>query len=165
MLRPVSVLGLRFVRELGESFARLVFVVPVGVALSIAYTGSIPHRGALMLAFPAILLAVACNVASVHAFASLSFWVRDARAAWFLFQKLIFLPGGMLLPLQLLPHVIAIAAWVMPFWTMAYAPGRLASGFAEPLLYVGQIFWCVVLFGIASGLFLLGQRRIQRGLV
>lgn len=165
MLRPISVVGLRLARELGESLARLLFVAPVGILLCVLYTGGVPNAAALALTAPAAVLAVACNVASIHAFASMSFWFRDARAAWFLFQKFVFLPGGMLLPLQMLPHAVAVVAWFLPFWAMAYAPGRLAAGFFEPALMLGQIVWCAALVASAVWLFAKGQRRIQQGVI
>jgi ABC-2 type transport system permease protein len=165
MLRPISIVGFRLARETGESYARLLFVAPTGLLLSVLYTGNVPNPSGLLLFVPAALLAVACNVASVYAFAALAFWIRDARAAWFLFQKFIFLPGGMLLPLQMLPHVVMVAAWCMPFWAMAYAPGRLASGSVEPLLLAGQLAWLGVLVAIATQLYAVGQRRIQQGIV
>jgi ABC-2 type transport system permease protein len=165
MLRPVSVLGLRISLQAGESVAKLCAVVPTGLLLSVLYTHTVPNGAALLVALPTVLLAVVANLIALHAFAALSFWVRDSRAAWFLYQKLIFMIGGMLLPLQLLPSALEAAAWTLPFWTMAYAPGRLASGTFEPWLLAGQLTWIGVLFAAAAGLFAMGQRRIQQGVV
>ena len=98
------------------------------------YVGPPPSAAALALAVPAALLALACNLAAQHAFAGAAFWLRDARSTWFLYQKLVFLLGGMLLPLEFLPRALADVAKVLPFAAMAYAPARLASGHVEPRL-------------------------------
>jgi ABC-2 type transport system permease protein len=37
---------------------------------------------------------------------SLSFWLRETGASWFLYQKLVFMLGGMLLPIQVLPAAL-----------------------------------------------------------
>jgi hypothetical protein len=40
----------------------------------------------------------------------------------------VFLPGGMLIPLELLPRPLELISFALPFATMAYVPGRIASG-------------------------------------
>jgi ABC-2 type transport system permease protein len=90
-----------------------------------------------------------------------AFWLRDTRATWFLYQKLVFLLGGMLLPLQVLPGFLYHVAMVLPFMAMAYAPARLASGHVEPWLLLVQVGWLVVLVAGAAAVFAAGQRRLQ----
>jgi ABC-2 type transport system permease protein len=97
----------------------------------------------------------------MHAFAAVAFWVRDARSTWFLYQKLVFVLGGMLLPLEVLPDGLAAVARWLPFLTMAYAPARLASGHVEPYLLAVQAGWLVVLALAAARVFALGERRLQ----
>jgi len=125
-------------------------------------TGSAPPAAAVALAAPALVLAVACNIAAQHAFASLAFAVRDARSAWFLYQKLVFVLGGMLVPLELLPPWLAAVARSLPFAAMSYAPARLLSREDDPWLPAVQVAWLVVLTGLAALGFALGQRRLQR---
>src|SRR5919106_2861245 len=102
MLRPVSVVGFRIAAELGEAYVRLAFALVAGGIFGLIDTG-LPDGSGVLLAIPAACLAVACNLMAQHAFAGGAFWIRDARASWFLYQKLIFLLGGMLLPLELMP--------------------------------------------------------------
>ncbi len=72
-----------------------------------------------------------------------AFWLRDAGSAWFLYQKLLFIMGGMLIPLEALPDWLHRVALVLPFRAMSYAPARLASGHFEPVLIVEQLGWLV----------------------
>jgi ABC-2 type transport system permease protein len=72
-----------------------------GVTWTVA--GARPARAGALLALPSCALAVAANLAAQHALAGTAFWLSDAKATWFLYQKLVFLLGGMLLPLQLFP--------------------------------------------------------------
>jgi ABC-2 type transport system permease protein len=115
----------------------------------------------LLLAAPSLVLAVMCNLVAQHAFAGVSFWIRDARATWFLYQKLVFIVGGMLLPLEVLPPVMTRVALFLPFMAMAYAPSRLASGHLDLWLLGAQIGWLVVLGGLAVAVFSRGERRLQ----
>ena len=123
--------------------------------------GAPPSATGVALAIPSLLLAVCCNLAAQHAFAGIAFWLEDAKSAWFLYQKLIFLLGGMLLPLELLPDAMAGVARALPFWAMSYAPGRLSAGHLEPWLLVGQAGWLVVMVGAAIAVFSAGERRLQ----
>jgi ABC-2 type transport system permease protein len=161
MLRPISVVGFRMAVELGEAYVRLTGVVVVGSVLVGLHAGAPPTIAGVMLAVPSLLVGIACNLAAQHAFAGSAFWLEDAKGAWFLYQKVIFLLGGMLLPLEFLPDAMRTTALVLPFWTMAYAPARIMSGHVEPLLLVGQIMWLAVLVVAARGIFAAGERRLQ----
>src|SRR5438045_2533435 len=161
MLRPVSVLGLRLSTELGEATARVAGALAVGAPVTWAFAGAPPSARALAVAVPAALLGCACNVASQHAFGGAAFWLSDAKSSWFFYQKLVFLPGGMLIPLELLPHPLELASRLLPFATMAYVPGRLASGDADPMLLVWQVGWLAALMAAAVAAFAAGERRLQ----
>jgi ABC-2 type transport system permease protein len=161
MLRPASVVGLRLAAELGEALVRLVASLAVGGVIVWLYVGPPPSAAGIALFVPASLLAVGCNLAAQHAFAGAAFWLRDARSTWFLYQKLVFLLGGMLLPLEFLPTGLADVAKALPFAAMAYAPARLASGHVEPWLLLVQGAWLVALLACAGGVFRAGERRLE----
>lgn len=160
MLRPISVVGFRVAATLGECFARFAIVVVAGGAFAAFRVGGPPNPGSLLLALPAALVAITANVTAQHAFAAMAFWAHDSKAAWFLYQKLVFLLGGMLLPLELVPHALYVVARVLPFWTMSYVPARIASGHVEPFLLVVQIAWAGALAWFAAAAFGAGQRRV-----
>ena len=115
----------------------------------------------LFVAVPSLALAITANLALQYILAGTAFWLRDTRAMWFLYQKLVFILGGMLLPLEVLPGVLRDAAFHLPFLAMAYAPARLASGHFEPSLLLVQAGWRVVMVAAAAAVFSLGQRRVQ----
>lgn len=161
LLRPVSMLGVRVANELGRCLPRLAACLAAGAVLSWLTAGPPPDATTLLVAVPSIVLAVACNLVAQHAFAASSFWVRDARSTWFLYHKLVFILGGMLLPLQVLPGWLHAVAAALPFAAMAYAPARLASGHFEPVLLAVQVGWLVVLAWLARAVFAAGERRLQ----
>ena len=162
MLRPVRAVSFRLAHEMGDAVLRLGGMVLAGTALATWIAGPPPNTVAFSLALVSALLAVACNLAAQHAFAAMAFWQHEAKGAWFLYQKLVFILGGMLLPLQIFPSWLEAAAWAGPFWTMSYAPARLAAGFAEPALLAGQVAWLCVLYGAAVAAFAAGERLLQR---
>ncbi|HLM63471.1 MAG TPA: ABC-2 family transporter protein [Acidimicrobiales bacterium] len=161
MLRPASVLGVRMAAEIGRALPRLAGCAAVGVVVGATTVGAVPSAAGLALSVPALVLAIAANLLAQHAFAAAAFWVRDARSTWFLYQKLVFILGGMLLPLETLPGWLHGVASALPFMAMAYVPGRLASGHVEAQLLVVQAAWIAVLAGVAATAFAAGERRVQ----
>lgn len=163
MLRPIDVVWFRISNEIGDGILRFLTMAVVGSTLALLIAGA-PHDPALLaMGLASGLLAIACNITAQHGFAAMAFWQHEAKGAWFLYQKLVFILGGMLLPLEIFPGWLQAVARLSPFWTMAYAPARLAAGFDEPMLIVGQTVWLVVLFGFATWVFGMGERRLQIG--
>ena len=161
LLRPVSVLGVRLATELGRALPKLLLCLGCGAALASLTGGAVKHPAALLLAAPSAILAITCNIIAQHAFAATSFWLRDAGSAWFLYQKLVFILGGMLFPLQVMPSWLHnIARW-LPFEAMAYAPARLAAGFFDPGVLLIQLAWIVVIGALATLVFRAGEQRLQ----
>jgi ABC-2 type transport system permease protein len=161
LLRPASVLGVRVATEVGRVLPRLAACAATGIAVAWITAGAPPRPLALALAAPSLVLAVACNIVAQHAFAAAAFWLRDAGSTWFLYQKLVFVLGGMLIPLELLPGWLERITSVLPFRAMAYIPARLASGHVEPELLLQQVGWLAVLLVAATAAFRSGERRLQ----
>ncbi len=161
LLRPVPVVAVRVATEVGRALPRLGAIAVVGVPGATVLVGGPPDAVGLALAAPSLLLAITANLLAQHAFAAAAFWVRDARSTWFLYQKLVFVLGGMLLPLEVLPDALGDVARLLPFMAMAYAPARLAAGHVEPELLLVQLGWLAVLAWAAAAAFGAGQRRLQ----
>jgi ABC-2 type transport system permease protein len=161
MLRPVRAVTFRMASELGDGVVRLGAMLAAGTSFGMLVAGPPPRLATYVVALVSAVLAVSCNLAAQHAFAAMAFWQHEAKGAWFLYQKLVFVLGGMLLPLQIFPAWLEAAAWASPFWTMSYAPARLAAGFGEPWLLLGQAAWLVLLYAAAIGAFAAGERHVQ----
>ncbi len=160
LLRPVSFVGFRVSVELGEALVRFAGCMLVAATLGWALVGPPPNAAGVAAYLPSAVLALACNLTCQHAFAGWAFWLQDARAGWFLYQKLIFLLGGMLLPFELLPATMAAIARVLPFGSMAYAPARQLSGHVDLALIALQCFWLLVLGAVALAVFARGERKL-----
>lgn len=163
LLRPVPMVVLVWAAQVGGALPRLAVCCLGGLPLAAVIAGAPPDWSGLALALPATLLAVVVNITAQHVFAAGAFWLRNARATWFVYQKLFFVLGGMLLPLEVLPDSLeAVARW-LPFMAMAYVPARLAAGYVEPELLLVQAFWLVVLAATAIAVFARGERRLVAG--
>ncbi len=161
MLRPLPVVAVRLAVETGRTLVGLAVLVVPGGVLAWLTAGGPPSWAGVGLALPSLVLAVAANLGLQHALAGAAFWLRDTRSTWFLYQKLVFILGGMLLPIEVLPDGLQQAARFLPFAAMAYAPARLASGHVEPWLLLEQVGWVVAMVALAGWVFARGQRRLE----
>jgi ABC-2 type transport system permease protein len=161
LLRPVSVLAVRVSDMFGRALVGLVVCVSAGAVLATLLAGPPPSMLGAALAVPALALGLLCNICALHAFAAVAFWMREVRSAWFIYQKGVFLLGGMLLPLEVLPPALETVARLLPFAAMSYVPGRLAAGYVEPGLLALQVFWIAAMGAVATLTFRAGERRLQ----
>jgi ABC-2 type transport system permease protein len=161
LLRPASVLGVRVASQIGGGIPRVAALWCSGAVLATIVAGAPPSRSALVLAAPSLVLAITANLLAQHAVAAIAFWIRDAGSVWFLYMKAVFILGGMIIPLELLPDWLERISLLTPFAAMAYAPARLASGHWEPALLLMQVFWIGGLAAAATVAFRAGERRLQ----
>jgi ABC-2 type transport system permease protein len=151
----------RVASQVGRGIPRVATLWCAGAGLAIVVSGGPPDLGTLVLVAPSLVLAITANLLAQHTVAAIAFWIRDAGSVWFLYMKAVFILGGMIIPLELLPNGIERVSMLLPFAAMAYAPARLAAGFWEPWLLVMQVFWIGVLAVAARAAFRAGERRLQ----
>lgn len=159
--RPVGALPMRVANELGYIAPRFGMGLVLAVLVGLVLGGRPPSFWSLALAVPSLVLALVLNLVGQHLFASSSFWLSESKGAWFIYNKLVFVLGGMLLPLEVLPGWMETVAKLLPFMAMAYAPARLASGSFEPWLLLVQLAWLGVIAAAAQNLFSRGERRFM----
>jgi len=162
LLRPVHLFSFWVARWMGHAAPKVLCCAIAGLVWAFWFGGTPENPAALLLAAPALVLAIFNNIVGQVGVGACSFWIRDVRGLWFVYQKLVFLLGGMLLPLEILPASVESVAKALPFMTMAYVPGRLASGHVEPELLLWQLGWTVLLIAGSGALFARGIERIRR---
>lgn len=150
--RPLSYVGGRLAEAAGDVALRMLTLGVAGVLLAWWLGGGFPAdlRG-LVWVVPLGLMA-ACVGLNFHAAIGLTaFWLQDCSPMYWIWQKLAFILGGLILPLEIYPHWLrAIAAWT-PFSALMHGPGRMAlghdPGFAL-LIALKLLVWGVVSTGI-----------------
>ncbi len=94
----------------------------------------------------------------------LSLWLEDARALDFLYQKILFVAGGMLAPLDIFPIWYSSICILLPFSYAAYYPAVLFVRFSMDQfiqIVILQIFWILITCIIALGLFNILSKRVS----
>jgi len=131
--------GERVADGVGTLLARLLILVFFGFGIAYAPSGGLAFGGLLVLLCGALTAVVAATLNLIFcAIIGLSaFFVEDTSSLYWVWQKLGFVFGGWMFPLDIYPDAVRTVANATPFPSLLYAPGRIGIG-AEPA-FVWQI--------------------------
>lgn len=164
LVRPYNYLVYHFFNGLGETAVRIALIFLLGLPLVVYYAGwpTIP-----LTAVPAVLLVGFLGLTLDFCMASgiglLAFVTEDTFSFRLIYQKLIFILGGLLIPVDFLPVWLQRIARALPFSYTTYAPARLFVDFSLArfgALLLGQLFW----IGVMGTLLFLQYRWATRRL-
>jgi ABC-2 type transport system permease protein len=163
LLRPLSLPAMLVSEEWGRALARMACVWPTACIVAFALAGAPGSWAGLASCVVLMPLAALLNIIVTVWLAASTFWLGDSRAAWFLQQKVIFLVGGMLLPLEFWPAGADTVLRLLPPAAMAYWPARaMTTGDpADMAMGLGlELGWIIVAAAAAQATFRRGERRI-----
>jgi len=163
LVRPVSYVGARVAEAAGEATVRLAVLGAVGATAAWLVAGGLPAsaRG-LMLVPPLVLLSSLLAVLSVTAIGLSAFWIVDTSPVMWIWSKLVFVLGGLFLPLEMYPTWLRTLARCSPFPAMLWGPGRMTFGWA-PRLALGTAVELLAWNALLAGLLMwLGRRASAR---
>ena len=166
LTRPLSYGLARVAEEMGGTLFRLACLGIFGAGLAWVVTGIAPIPVA---AVPALALAMAIGALLALLFqvviGFLTAWIGTPAPAYWIWQKVMFVIGGLFLPLTLYPDWIREAGIATPFAAILYHPASLALE-ASPSAILGvlgwQLFWLTVAVLLVSGVAAAATRRFIR---
>ncbi len=137
--RPISYLWLRFAEAFGTLLVRMLVLGVFGFGLSLLLTrGATPDGSSIGLPSGGVL-GLICGALTAVAAATLNlifcaliglsaFFIEDTSPVYWVWQKLSFVFGGLMFPLDIYPDTLRTVANATPFPALLYAPGRIAIG-------------------------------------
>lgn len=164
--RPVSYPRATFAQCLGTLLVQAPILGGVAFGCAFAFTGTLPSARAVLFVVPFGLVAAAVLAELYVALGLLSFWLSDATPLYWVASKLMFILGGLMLPLELYPGWLQLVASCTPFPSLLAGPGGLLlhgpdAGVLSLALRLGV--WAVLLFGLVELLFRRAVRSLQVG--
>jgi ABC-2 type transport system permease protein len=161
--RPVSYPRAALAQCLGTLSVRAPVLGVVACGCAFAFTGRLPGLTTLLLI--ALLGTIACAIlAELYvALGLVSFWLRDATPLYWVASKLLFILGGLMLPLELYPRWLQLVAACTPFPVLLAGPAGflLHPGEAAWSLALRLLFWGGFLFGLVELVFWRATRTLQ----
>lgn len=155
LIRPYNYLGYHFFNGLGELIVKISLVFLLGLPIVVANAGAPPLVWAHLP--PVLLVAGLAVIIDFQIFSIiglLAFVTEDVSSFRLIYQKLVFILGGLMLPLDFLPGWLQPAARILPFNLTTYAPARLFVAFNWPQfgrILILQLIWIAI---IGAGLWL-----------
>lgn len=150
----------------GEIAFKLITNGIVGIILGLIVAGGLKNFNFIHLPLIIISLLIGCclNFFIYITLALTSFWFEDNTAFFWIYSKLIFTLGGMLIPLELFPVWLKNLSNYLPFAYVTYVPARLAVKFSMLNFlrqFSIQIVYLAIFFILAMGLYRRGVKNIN----
>jgi ABC-2 type transport system permease protein len=146
--QPVPYIAARIAEAAGGVAVRVAFLLPAGAIAATVFGGGLPgHPVSLLMVVPLIPLAGSLTILFSGAIGLGALWLHDASPLFWVWQKLVFTLGGLLLPLQVYPAWLRTFAEWTPFGAMLNGPGRMVFSFdpADAIRVALQLlFWNAV---------------------
>jgi ABC-2 type transport system permease protein len=148
LARPASWLGSRFAHGLGALAVRAPVLLVVACGIAWLYAGPPPRPAGLAVAIAFGVVAAMVMTLFNLAIGVVAFWLGDVTPAYWIWQKLTFVLGGLLLPLQFYPEMFVRVAMLTPFPAFLGGP---ASMMTEAPLMSGGVLALALLFWTVAG--------------
>lgn len=150
----------------GEIGIKLLTNAVLGVAIGLIYVGTLKNFSFANLPFILLSLLTGCciNFFIYITLALTSFWCEDNVAFFWIYSKLIFTLGGMLMPLELFPGWLKSFSKYLPFAYVTYVPARLAVNFSLKSFLIEfpiQILYLIIFFILAMVLYKKGAKNLN----
>ena len=167
LTRPLAYAWAKLAEAVGDLAVRMGIHAIAGVGFAFAFTGTVP-LDARAIAWVVPLGVLAAVVATVFnlAIGLAAFWIHDCRPIYWVWQKGLFLLGGLLVPLELYPAWLREVAVWSPFAAILHGCGSLALGEGGPapeLVALRLLAWLVVAVLVVLVVFRRGLLRIDGG--
>ena len=161
--RPYSYLLYHFFYGIGDTLLRLVINFAAGSILVTLLIGPMPASN-LPAVFVVVMLAVVLDFCINGLIGLLAFFTEDVESFVLIYNKVLFILGGMMIPLDFFPAWLRDLSLALPFNYAIYAPARLFVQF-DAGRWAGvaamQVFWIAVCAAGLGLMFRWGTRRVS----
>ena len=126
--RPISYVAAVFAEGLGLLASRTPLLGVTAMACAFAFTGFMPPLAVVARVVAFGLTAAALITMMSLTIGLLAFWFDEVTPLFWLWQKLLFVLGGLMLPIQLYPRAIQRVAAFTPFPAVLGGPASFLLG-------------------------------------
>lgn len=146
--RPISYLGATFFEACGKLTVNLLVLGFISFAFTWIYIGSLPFSFSILML--STLFGILAGVVGIifHMLVGLSaFWLQDITPFYWIWEKLMFMLGGLILPLSVYPQWLQTIASYTPFPAILGQRSALALDYSQTQIYsllTSLLGWLVI---------------------
>lgn len=165
LVRPYSYPLYYFAVYCGEFLVRFVTNLAIGSFVTYLLMGAValPWQNLGWIAL-GLCLAITLNFLLYFTLALLAFWLEDNSPFFWIFSKLVFIFGGLFVPVEAYPAGLRLVSYILPLRYGVSAPARLMVDFNYSFLgqmLAGQLIWILILGLVVSTMYRKGVRRVH----
>jgi ABC-2 type transport system permease protein len=166
LTKPYNYIGYCFSYFIGEVGVKLLTNGIIGLTIGFLYAGSLKNFSITNVPFIliAILLGCCINFFIYICIALTSFWFEENTAFFWIYSKLVFTLGGMLIPIELFPTWLQKISHYLPFAYVTYVPARLTVDFSYTNFFSKvsiQILYLFLFAGLAVLMYRKGAKNLN----
>jgi ABC-2 type transport system permease protein len=163
--RPYSYVFFWISRGMGENLVKVVPLLAEGFILALIMVGPLPgYFRALPVGLLAIVMGILIGTSLQMIIGLLAFWFEEVMPFWWIIQKLVFVIGGMFIPIDVYPDWLQRFSRFTPFAFAAYWPATVFVDFSRSRVVTtlaGQALYVAVFLVIAVVLFRVAVRKLH----
>lgn len=163
--KPYNFLFYNYAHHIGSALLSVFLTFILG-AILFAFLAGLPSISAatVPLVLLTVMLSITIDFLIYFSIGIAAFWFEDISAFLWMQQKLVFILGGMLLPLEFFPRFLQDIAINLPFAYIAYAPAKLFVSFTSEFFIqtvLMQLFWIGFFAALATALYKIGSKKVS----
>lgn len=165
MSKPYSYLLYNFFTCIGVAASNLLTSVLFGLLAAVLLVGTIKiSLIGLMAGIFLLFFGVTLNTLAILIIGLSAFWAEDTSAFRWIYDKMLWIFGGIFLPFSVLPDKYRTVIELLPFNQMFYAPARMIVNF-DPLVFYKnlaiQLVWIVFLSLLVRWMYKKGVKNLS----
>ena len=154
LMRPISYFAQQLTESMGIFCAKLPFLMIGGSVLAYLLTGGLPTTPCgMVVIFPLMIMSGLFTSVCLVAIGMLALYMHNPNSIYIVWQKFMFVFGGLFFPLTIYPEWMQRIATLTPFPWGVYEVSRLIYEFSWPIAFnaaLHLIIWTAVAFLIAN---------------
>ena len=161
--RPVSYVGATFAQGLGSVGSRSPLLAATAFVCAFAFTGWVPPWRSLAAVVLFGSIAIALLTALHLAIGLFAFWIGEVTPVFWVWQKLLFVFGGLMLPIRLYPPFMQRLAALTPFPDILAGPASFVldgEAVAADVLFVRLAVWSLATMAIVQWMYARARRAL-----
>jgi ABC-2 type transport system permease protein len=150
--KPYNYILYKYFASIGKATFKFFLTFIVGAIVVIIFLGGIKIE---IYSIPFILLivflAITLHFTMMALLGLFAFWIEDPRSLTFVYSKIVFTIGGMLIPLEFFPDWLSKISQYLPFSYVAYYPSKLFVSFSISSfiqIFIVELIWIGLFIGI-----------------